>query len=216
MRVLYHVIRFDNKFQAIRYKLNSHIVHDTENKIKITMYRTVQMHSRNEYTDGLNPLTSFRILRCATIVGATQWRSWLRPEGHGFDYRWGHWNFFIDLILPDQLIPLSEISKAKVKSSPNARCGPEGSRRFRLPDFRDIRHTKVVRSSASRTGRLYPQECSWYSFSLAVESTPGPMVRSEGNMSLKNPVTALGIDPGTVRLVAQRLNHYANPDPHQK
>jgi len=35
------------------------------------------------------------------------------------------------------------------------------------------------------------------------------MVRSEGNMSLKNPVTPLGIDPGTVRLVAQRLNHYA-------
>jgi hypothetical protein len=29
-------------------------------------------------------------------------------------------------------------------------------------------------------------------------------VRSEGNMSLKNPVTTPGIDPGTVRLVAQR------------
>ena len=37
------------------------------------------------------------------------------------------------------------------------------------------------------------------------------MVRSEGNMSLKNPVTTPGIDPGTVRLVAQRLNHYATP-----
>jgi hypothetical protein len=31
-------------------------------------------------------------------------------------------------------------------------------------------------------------------------------------MSLKNPVTPPGIDPGTVRLVAQRLNHYATPD----
>ena len=30
-------------------------------------------------------------------------------------------------------------------------------------------------------------------------------------MSLKNPVTTPGIDPGTVRLVAQRLNHYATP-----
>jgi len=28
------------------------------------------------------------------------------------------------------------------------------------------------------------------------------MVGSEGNMSLKNPVTPLGIDPGTVQLVA--------------
>ena len=40
------------------------------------------------------------------------------------------------------------------------------------------------------------------------------MVRSEGNMSLKNPVTLSGIDSGTVRLVAQRLNHYATPGPH--
>jgi hypothetical protein len=34
-------------------------------------------------------------------------------------------------------------------------------------------------------------------------------------MSLKNPVTPSGIDPGTVRLVAQRLNHYATPGPSQ-
>jgi hypothetical protein len=52
-----------------------------------------------------------------------------------------------------------------------ARRGPEGSRRFRHPDFHDIRHMVVV--SASRAG-LYPQECSWYSFSLGDESTPGP------------------------------------------
>jgi hypothetical protein len=45
-----------------------------------------------------------------------------------------------------------------------------------------------------------------YSFSLGAES--------EGNMSLKNPLTPPGIDPGTVRLVAQRLNHYATPGPH--
>ena len=37
------------------------------------------------------------------------------------------------------------------------------------------------------------------------------MVRSEGNMSLKNPVTPPAIDPGTVRLAAQRLNHYVTP-----
>jgi hypothetical protein len=55
-----------------------------------------------------------------------------------------------------------------------AQCGPEGSRRFRLPDFHDIQHMKVVRSSASRTGYLYPQECSWHSFLLGAELTPGP------------------------------------------
>jgi hypothetical protein len=41
------------------------------------------------------------------------------------------------------------------------------------------------------------------------------MVRSEGNMSLKIPVTLPGIDPGIVRLVAQRLNHYGTPGPLQ-
>jgi hypothetical protein len=30
----------------------------------------------------------------------------------------------------------------------------------------------------------------------------------------KSPVTPPGIDPGTVRLVAQRLNHYATPGPY--
>ena len=39
------------------------------------------------------------------------------------------------------------------------------------------------------------------------------MVRAEGNMSQKNPVTPPGIDPGALRLVAQRVNHYATPGP---
>ena len=33
-------------------------------------------------------------------------------------------------------------------------------------------------------------------------------------MSMKNPVTTPGIDPGTVRLVAQRFNHYATTGPN--
>jgi hypothetical protein len=35
-------------------------------------------------------------------------------------------------------------------------------------------------------------------------------------MSLKNTVTPPGIDPWTFGLVAQHLNHYANPDPNCK
>ena len=47
-----------------------------------------------------------------------------------------------------------------------------------------------------------PRKCSWYSFFLGADSTP-----------LKNPVTPPGIEPGIVRLVAQRLNHYATSGP---
>jgi hypothetical protein len=39
---------------------------------------------------------------------------------------------------------------------------------------------------------------------------PGHMVLSEGTMK-KSPLTPPGIDPGTVWLVVQRLNHYATP-----
>jgi hypothetical protein len=43
---------------------------------------------------------------------------------------------------------------------------------------------------------------------------PRAMVRSERNISLKDTVTPPGIDPGTVRLVARRLNLYATPGPY--
>ena len=44
---------------------------------------------------------------------------------------------------------------------------------------------------------------------------PRATERSEGDMSLKNPVTPPGIDPRTVQLIAQHLNHYVTPGPIQ-
>ena len=72
-----------------------------------------------------------------------------------------------------------------------------------------FRHYKDGRSSAKRTGRLYFRRNLWYSLSEA-ESTSGHMVLS-GVPRKKSTVTPPGIDPGIVRLVAQRLNHYATP-----
>ena len=73
--------------------------------------------------------------------------------------------------------------------------------RLRPRIFLTFRNYKGGRSSAKRTGRLYPCRNPWYSHSEA-ESTSGHMVLS-GVPRKKSPVTPPGIDPGTVRLVAQ-------------
>jgi len=74
-----------------------------------------------------------------------------------------------------------------------------------------FRHYKRGRSSAARTSRLYPRRNPWYSLSEAV-SASGYMVLP-GEPRRKSSVIPPGIDPGTVRLVAQGLNHYPTPGP---
>jgi len=83
--------------------------------------------------------------------------------------------------------------------------------RLRPRIFFTFRHYKGGRSSAKRTSRLYPRRNPWYSLSEA-ESTSRHMVMS-GVPRKRSPVTPPGIDPGTFRLVAQCLNHYATPGP---
>ena len=83
--------------------------------------------------------------------------------------------------------------------------------RLRPRIFLTFRHYKGGRSSAKRTGRLYPRRNPWYSLSEA-ESTSRHMILS-GVPRKKSPVTPSGIDAWTFRLVAQRLNHYATPGP---
>ena len=107
--------------------------------------------------------------------------------------------------------------KGKGKGHPGTvQGGPRGSGQFKALDFLDVRHYKGGRSSPICTGRLYPRRNPWYSFSGA-ESTPGHIVPSWGATE-KIPIelTPPVIDPGTVQLVVQCLNHYATSGPHMQ
>jgi hypothetical protein len=81
------------------------------------------------------------------------------------------------------------------------------------PRFQYNRHMKVVRLSALRTGRHYPQELFLYSFLLGAESAPGSWYDRKDYVNKKIPVTPTEIEPATFRLVAQRLNQLRHHAP---
>jgi len=52
--------------------------------------------------------------------------------------------------------------------------GPEDSRKLRFPDFMTTAQDGFKVVSPTHRPPLPPRKCSWYSFLLEAESTPGP------------------------------------------
>ena len=98
----------------------------------------------------------------------------------------------------------------KVKAVPlQAQRGPEGSRKLRFPDF----VTTLVGCQPYAPAAFTPRKYSWYSFLSGAESTPGPWCDRKDFMSMKIPMTPVGIETATFRFVAQHLNHCATAVP---
>ena len=120
---------------------------------------------------------------------------------------------YVMLALPILFMFNVAVHIIKVKVMPRQAEVAQGVQgRLRPQIILTFRLYKGGSSSTKSTGRLYPKRYPWHSLSEA-ESISGLMVLS-GVPRKKSPVTQLGIDPGTVRLVVQRLNHYATGGVH--
>jgi hypothetical protein len=99
--------------------------------------------------------------------------------------------------------------KRHAHNRPQGPKGVPGKLRSRI--FLTYGTTRLVGRQPHAPAAFTPMAIPRYSF-LEAESTPGHMVPSVATEKIPS-VTPPGIDPETVRLVAQCLNYYATPGP---
>jgi hypothetical protein len=106
-------------------------------------------------------------------------------------------------------------NKGKGKGKGHALNRPQGPKwvpgRLRPRIFLTFGTTRVVDRQPHAPAAFTPRGNPWYSF-IEAESTPRHMVLSVATEKIPS-VTPPVIDPETVRLVEQCLNHYATPGP---
>ena len=110
---------------------------------------------------------------------------------------------FQKMVLPFIAILLTDINFYKRQQSHHR---PWGFQEVEAPRFQNNRRMKLVRLSALRTSRLYPQEIFLVLISIRGWVDPRATVRLEGLCQWKIPVTPSGIETATFRLVTQCLN----------
>ena len=78
-----------------------------------------------------------------------------------------------ELILAVNNVAKSKYCKVIVNLFLNTLYRPIELQEFEAPILQDNRNVNVPKLSALNTGLFYPQEISWYSFLLDLESIPG-------------------------------------------
>jgi len=105
----------------------------------------------------------------------------------------------------------NELCQKKERCPATGRGGPRGSVSVKAPDFLTFGTTRMVGRQLYASAAFTPGEIPGTHFQGLSRPQGTWFCRREPRK--KSPVTPPGIDPETVRLVAQCINHYATPGP---